>query len=97
MRGYRRIWSVMGVIAFCTLLGENSASASLVTGDLAFVGFNTDGRDGFAFVALTNVDANSTVYFRDDEWQGSSFNTGESVITWQSGITAIAAGSIIQI
>lgn len=85
----------------CVLAGvlwmASPASAALVTGDVAFVGFNADGSDGFAFVALNSIDANSTIYFRDDEFAAGAFNTGESVITWQSGVTSIAAGSVISV
>ena len=73
------------------------ARAALVTGDVAFVGFNADGADGFAFVALNSIDANSTIFFRDDELNSGAFNTGESVITWQSGATVIAAGSVVRV
>lgn len=85
----------------CVIVGllwmVNPACAALVTGDVAFVGFNADGSDGFAFVALNSIDANSTIYFRDDEFIAGAFNTGESVITWQSGVASLAAGSVVRV
>ncbi len=94
----------MGIVRWCLLsvcavgiLDGSPASAALVTGDVAFVGFNADGADGFAFVALNSIDANSTIFFRDDEFNTGTFNTGESVITWQSGVTAIAAGTVVSV
>ena len=92
MRTARWIW--LGVVGLWLV---SPVSAALVTGDVAFVGFNADGSDGFAFVALQGIDANSTIFFRDDEFIAGTFNTGESVITWQSGASAIAAGTVVSV
>jgi hypothetical protein len=71
------------------------AQAALSTGDLAFTSFNAD-EDGWAMVAFTEIAANTKVYFSDNEWTGSAFNTGESYSSWNSGGSAIAAGSVIR-
>lgn len=61
------------------------AQAALTTsGSLMFTSFNAD-EDGFAMVALDSIDPNTKVYFSDNEWSGSSFNTGESYSSWTSG------------
>jgi predicted extracellular nuclease len=67
---------------------------ALNTGGLAFVGFNADGADGFAVVALTDIAAGEVIIFTDNEWSGSAFNTGEGVLTWTVA-SAIAAGTVI--
>lgn len=72
-----------------------NASALATAGDLAFTTFNAD-EDGWAMVALTNITANSTVFFTDNEWSGSAFNTGESYTRWASGASVINAGSVIR-
>jgi len=70
-------------------------------GDLMFVGFNADGSDGLAVVALVEIPANSTFYFTDNEWNGDpiagsgAFNGGEGTLTWSTGGSAIAAGTVI--
>lgn len=64
-------------------------------GDLMFTSFNAD-EDGFAMVALANIAPNTKVYFTDNEWSGSAFNTGESYSSWLSGSTTIAAGTVIR-
>lgn len=69
--------------------------AQLAPGSLAFTGINGDGTDNLSFVVLDAIPANTTIYFRDDEWQNPGFNTGESVITWNSGSTSIAAGTVV--
>lgn len=64
-------------------------------GDLMFTAFNAD-EDGFALVALANIAPNTKVYFTDNEWSGSAFNTGESYSSWLSGNATIAAGTVIR-
>jgi len=74
----------------------SQAATALGTGDLVFTAFNAD-EDGFAMVAFTSIAANTTVYFSDNEWNGSNaFNTGESYERWVSGNSVIAAGTVIR-
>lgn len=68
---------------------------ALVTGDLAFTSFNAD-EDGWSIVAFADIAANTTIYFSDNEWSGSSFNTGEGAFTWNTGAGVIAAGTVIR-
>jgi hypothetical protein len=70
-------------------------ASALTTGDLAFTAFNAD-EDGFAMVALANVAANTKVYFSDNEWSGTAFNTGESFSSWLSGAAVVNAGTVIR-
>jgi hypothetical protein len=71
------------------------ANASLTTGDIAFTSFNAD-EDGWAIVNFVDIAANTTIYFNDNEWNGSSFNTGEGFHTWNSGLSTIAAGTVVR-
>ena len=73
-----------------------------VAGDLAFTGLNAENNDDFSLVALKEIPANTTVYFRDDEWNGSALGSGgafvdalESSFSWNTGVSAIAGGTII--
>jgi hypothetical protein len=68
---------------------------ALSTGDLAFTSFNAD-EDGFSLVTFVDIAAGTTVYFSDNEWSGSSFNTGEGTFTWNTGAAAIAAGTVVR-
>lgn len=77
------------------LIAAALPSQALTTGDLAFTSFNAD-EDGWAMVAFTEIAAGTKVYFSDNEWTGSAFNTGESYSSWTSGASAIAAGSVIR-
>ncbi|MDE1546596.1 PEP-CTERM sorting domain-containing protein [Dechloromonas agitata] len=80
---------------FLAAAGVN-AHAALSAGDIAFTAFNAD-EDGLSFVALASIEANTAIYFSDNEWNGSAFNTGESYNKWSSGSTAIAAGTIVRL
>jgi len=80
--------------ATAAALVSQSATA-LGTGDLVFTAFNAD-EDGWAMVAFADIAANTTVYFADNEWNGSAFNTGESYEKWTSGSGVIAAGTVIR-
>ncbi|MDQ2081676.1 calcium-binding protein [Xanthobacteraceae bacterium Astr-EGSB] len=67
---------------------------ALGPGSIAFVGFNADGNDNLAFVALTDLTAGTVITFTDNEWSGSTFNTGESTWTW-TATSDVAAGTIV--
>ena len=68
----------------------------LNAGDFAFVAYNADSEDDFAIVMLQTITASQTVYFTDDEWLGSAFNTNfpEGTLTWTTP-ASLAAGTIV--
>ncbi len=71
---------------------------ALSAGSIAFVGFNADGTDGFAFIVLNEIPAGQVIYFRDDEWNGTAFNTGEGISSWTNNTGApIAAGTVVEL
>lgn len=76
-------------------LAAAPAAHALNAGDLAFTAINAD-EDGWALVALADISAGTTVYFTDNEWNGSAFNTGESYHQWVSGSSTIAAGTVVR-
>lgn len=69
---------------------------ALGPGSIAFTGFNADGSDDLAFVALDLIPAGTVIYFNDQEWQGANFNTGEGQVVW-TATANIAAGTIVTI
>lgn len=69
---------------------------ALAAGSIAFTGFNADGNDNIAFMVAEDIAAGTTIYFTDNEWNGSAFNTGESIFSWTAGAT-VAAGTVIRI
>jgi len=83
-------------IIFTCIITIASSFAQLSAGDIAFVAFNADGDDDFAIVALVDIDASTTIYFTDSNWDGvSAFAASEGTIAWDSGLATIKAGSII--
>ncbi len=74
---------------------QDDGDVFMSKGHLAFTAFNAD-EDGFAMVALKEIPANSIVYFTDNEWSGTAFNTGEGYLSWNTGASAIAAGTVIR-
>ncbi|RAJ18122.1 T9SS type A sorting domain-containing protein [Olleya aquimaris] len=74
----------------------SSLSFGQSTGDIAFIGFNADGDDNFAIVALADIPASTTIYFSDDELNGSGgfVDSNEGNIQWDI-TTTIAAGTVV--
>ncbi|WP_376088599.1 ExeM/NucH family extracellular endonuclease [Roseomonas sp. CCTCC AB2023176] len=68
----------------------------LTTGSIAFLGWNADGTDGLAFVAVDEIPAGTVIRFQDNEYNGTAFNTGEGSTTWTSPASAIPAGTVIE-
>ena len=67
------------------------------TGDIAFVAFNADGDDDFAVVALADIPANTTIYFSDNELNGSGgfVDLNEGIQEWNTGGSVILAGTVV--
>jgi hypothetical protein len=81
--------------ALALLVSLSLALATTSRGSIAFVGFNSDGSDDFAVVALTPYPAGSVFRFQENEWSGSAFNTGEGAFSWTS-TGPITAGAILR-
>src|SRR5262245_62116474 len=76
-------------------LGEHDMA--LTRGDIAFVGYNGDGNDGFQFVALTAVGAGEVITFTDSTWSGTAFTSNEARYVWTAPAGGIAAGTVITV
>ncbi len=70
------------VLSLLLMLPLASLVAQLGPGDILFTGYNADGDDGIAFVCMTDVAAQDTIRFTDEEWDGSSFGNGEGDLYW---------------
>lgn len=70
---------------------------ALAAGSIAFVGFNADGNDNLAFVALTDMAPGEVIIFEDNEWIGTGWaDTNEGAFSWTAD-TLVSAGTIVQI
>lgn len=85
------------LIFFSFFLNHKNLYGQLSPGDIAFVQYNSDNPDSFAFVALTHIPASTVLKFTDNGWITSTntFRTGEGIITWTSPTTLISCGTII--
>ncbi len=85
----------MNKISALIASGATFAASSLMglsVGSFAFTAVGVDDED-FQIVALEDISAGETVFFTDDEWGGSSFNTGEGFVSWIT--PTISAGTVI--
>ena len=69
---------------------------ALGPGSIAFVGFNADGQDNIAFVALEPIAAGTVIYLTDNEWNGR-FSTRAKAITSWTATADVAAGTVVSI
>jgi len=88
---------MLGLAAAAMIAGAGNASAALSAGSIAFVGFNSDGDDDLAFVALETITAGTKIFFTDNEpGSDGSLNSGEGVFSF-TNTGAIAAGTVVTI
>ena len=62
---------------------------------LQIIGFNSDNPDQILLEVISDIPGGTTFYITDNEWNGTSFNSGENITTWTAPAEGIAAGSTI--
>ncbi len=74
-------------------------STNLAAGAIAFIGYNSDDPDGFAFIALTDLPPTEQIYFTDEGWNGSAWNgsPNEAHFSWTAPAAGLPIGSIVRI
>ncbi|PQJ74993.1 T9SS type A sorting domain-containing protein [Polaribacter gangjinensis] len=83
-------------IAFLLTLTLSYGLKAQNTGDIAFTAFNFDDKDDFSIVVLVDISPNTTIYFTDNNWSGTSFpNSTEGTLEWSSGNETIKVGTIV--
>jgi hypothetical protein len=104
---------VYNVILTATDEAGNNATCTIVVtineppfttlnpGDIAFVGFNLDGNDGFAFIILKDIIAGTNIKFTDCGVSNPNTITcvgsgGEGSATWYAS-SAMSAGDIVSL
>lgn len=91
----------LSILAGALLAMTASAGAhALSAGDIAVIAYNADGADNFAWVALTDIAASTTINFSDASWQATAFRGTEHLdaggpLTWSSA-SILSAGSVVQ-
>ena len=51
---------------FLLAFSMNAQCSGLTTGDIAFVGFNTENNDNLAFITFVKIPTGTTIYFTDN-------------------------------
>ena len=80
------------------------SAPNLAPGAIAFIGWNADGEDDLAFVALTDIPENTVIHFSDNEWNGLPVGSGgafadflESEFAWMPPPGGLPGGSVVTI
>ncbi|MEM5563975.1 lamin tail domain-containing protein [Psychroserpens sp. AS72] len=76
------------------LIGNLGFGQTLSSGDLAIIGLSVDDEEAL-IVALENISSGESVFFTDEEWGGTSFNSGEGFYEWVT--PTITAGTVFKI
>jgi hypothetical protein len=75
-------------------LARPASATPLSAGDIALTGFNADGPDGLAFVALVDVSGGDSILLINDTWNGSKFGNQGADLLWTAA-GDVAAGTVI--
>ncbi len=85
--------------------GSPSSQTGTITNDdtnnslplVAITGLNHESPDGFSFVAVNDIPANTKIYFTENSFNNATltFASGESVVSWASPANIIPAGQVI--
>lgn len=69
----------------------------LSPGDIAFVGYNADGAESFAVMAVEDIPGDVAIAFTDEAWSNDTFVTSEDTGTWIAPGAGVAKGTIVTI
>lgn len=82
--------------------GDLPPAPTIPVNGIAFTGYNADGNDDLAFVALVPIAEGDKIIFSDNEWNGSTIGSGggfvdtnEGAVTWTAPAGGIAAGTVV--
>ena len=84
--------------ALAVLVWTNVSHAQLAAGDIAFVQYNADGTDDFAFVCLIDIPGSEEIKFTDNGWKSDdTWRTGEGILTWTAPAGGVTCGTVVTI
>jgi hypothetical protein len=96
--GYTGSSTLIQVLDF----GDTAPVPTLPVNAIAFTGYNAEGSDNLAFVALVPIAAGDMILFSDNEWDGGTVGSGggftdsnEGLLTWTAPAEGVAAGTIV--
>jgi hypothetical protein len=84
------------ILTISIALSALAAQAQFTPGAIAFLGFQADAPDAFAFVTLQDIQAGDSIFFTDNGWSGTAFFTNENTMSWKANV-AVPAASVVRI
>lgn len=84
------------ILSISIAITSLAAQAQLTPGAIAFLGFQADAPDAFAFVTLQDIPAGDSIFITDNGWNDSSFFSNENTMSWKANV-AVPAASVIRI
>jgi hypothetical protein len=88
------------IVFLCTIFVQQNVNAqtTLAAGDIAFIGYQTAGSDGFSFITLKNMNAGTLLYLTEKGWGNGAWatSTTEPHLLWTVPAST-PAGTIISI
>ena len=78
-------------LLFALMMTSLGFGQTLAAGDIAIIGVSVDDEE-VLLVAMENIPSGESVFFTDDEWGGTSFNSGEGFYEWIT--PTITAGTV---
>lgn len=77
------------------LIYSTEVNATINMGGIMIIGFDGDNPDYLVFAVLEDLPPGEQFYITDNEWNGSSFDTGEGVVQWTNDTGSIITAGII--
>ena len=96
---FTRIIPLLMAVVLMLFSAVSYAQTTLTTGDLAFIGLNSDGNDEFSAVLLKDITSGTSFYITDKGWNDATgFLTilGDGIWQW-TATSALSAGTIIHV
>lgn len=92
------------ILLLSILLSTFATKAQLVAGDIAFIGYNTDGgvgtNDNFSFITLTDIPGSEVIYLTEEGWDNMTSDwvgTSEGHLTYTAPPAGLPCGTVVHI
>ena len=91
----KTLYTKIIILGLLSLMTTGLSFGQLAAGDIAFVQYNADGFDNFAFVVLTDISAGTIIHFTDNE--PGDLGGGEGTITWTAPSGGVTPNTVVTI
>jgi autotransporter-associated beta strand protein len=70
-------------------------STPIAAGDIVIIGYGSTTPDKFSFLITRDIPASTVLNFTDNAWTGSVLNSNENTMVWNSGVSVLTAGTVV--